>query len=65
MEPDRFDEHVRTHYRLTKMNGRVVAFDEARRYLEIDEAVHPADAPPLAGWDALWFAHLRDRTFDE
>ena len=57
-----FDEQVLTHYRLGKLHAALRNFGEARRHLEIVEAV---SRPPLVGWQALGFAHLELRDFAE
>lgn len=61
----RFHEGVLTHYRLAKLNAGLKEFAEARRHLEIVEAVQPEDRPPLVGWVLMGFGHLEERNFSE
>lgn len=61
----KFEEHVLTHYRLGKLSATLRKFGEARRHLEIVEAVYPVDSPPVVGWQLLGFAHLQERSFSE
>jgi tetratricopeptide (TPR) repeat protein len=57
-----YDEQVLTHYRLGKLNAAQRKFGEARKHLEIVEAVGP---PPIVGWQLLGFAYLELRNFSE
>jgi tetratricopeptide (TPR) repeat protein len=58
-----FDERTLTHYRLGKLHSALRNFGEARRHLEVVEAVQPI--PPIVGWEQLGFAYLQERNFAE
>ena len=57
-----YKEQVLTHERLGKLNAVMRNFEEARRHLEIVEAVA---RPPIVGWEHLGFAYLQLRNFSE
>ena len=59
---DSFDERILTHHRLGKLNASLRNFLEAKRHLEIVEAVGQV---PVVGWDLLGFAYLEHRNFTE
>jgi tetratricopeptide (TPR) repeat protein len=58
-----FEEQTLTHYRLGKLHAELREFDEARRHLEIVDAVD--GRAPVVGWEQLAFAYLERRHFME
>jgi tetratricopeptide (TPR) repeat protein len=62
-ESGSFTDQILMHYRLGKLHAGLRNFPEARRHLEIVEAVQ--ELPPLVGWQLLGFAHLQMRSFSD
>ena len=64
-ESDDLDAQMLTRSRLAKLRSALRELDEARRHLQIVDAVRLDSRPPLVGWVIFGFACLERRAFGE